>query len=107
MNNFNGYNNLGYPAQNVNPSIITVPINDPSQVNNYAVAAGNIVNLIDFNNKVFYLKSTDQNGIANPLRIFDFSERIPEQPQQSSEFVTKKEFEDLSSKIDKLLEELT
>ena len=110
MNAFNNFGLMGpqgYQNQNTNPNIITVPITDPSQVNNYAVAAGNIVNLIDFNNKVFYLKSTDPNGIANPLRVFDFNERIQEQQIPQADYVTKKEFEDLSNKINKLLEELT
>ncbi len=41
----------------------------------YPVAAGNTVMMLDSESQVFYLKSTAANGMPQPLRIFDFTER--------------------------------
>ncbi len=41
----------------------------------YPVAAGNTVMLLDSEDSVFYLKSTDTSGMPQPLRIFEFKER--------------------------------
>ena len=41
----------------------------------YPVAAGNTVMLLDSEDSVFYLKSTDVSGMPQPLRIFEFKER--------------------------------
>ena len=41
----------------------------------YPVAPGNSVLLMDSENSVMYIKSTDQSGMPQPLRIFDYTER--------------------------------
>lgn len=41
----------------------------------YPVAAGQSVLLMDSEASAFYIKSTDQSGMPQPLRIFDYSER--------------------------------
>lgn len=41
----------------------------------YLVGAGNSVMLMDSEQSVFYIKSTDQSGMPLPLRIFDYTER--------------------------------
>lgn len=41
----------------------------------YLVAPGQTVWLMDSENLVFYIKSTDQSGMPLPLRIFDYTER--------------------------------
>lgn len=41
----------------------------------FMVGAGKSVLLMDSENSVFYLKSTDMSGMPQPLRIFDYTER--------------------------------
>ena len=75
----------------------------------YLVGAGNSVMLMDSDANVFYIKSTDSAGIPQPLRVFDYKERI--QPQNrasqtveslSDNFITRKEFEALKAQFDAL-----
>ena len=54
----------------------------------YPVASGNSVLLMDSEESVFYIKSTDQSGMPQPLRIFEYKEKNA-QPQV--EYVTKDE----------------
>lgn len=58
----------------------------------YPVGAGNNVLLMDSEASVFYIKSTDQSGMPQPLRVFDYSERST-QPANNGDYVTKEEFE--------------
>ena len=61
----------------------------------YPVAAGNSVVLLDSENSVFYVKSTDTSGMPMPLRVFDFTERTsqPKVIDNQPEYVTREEFE--------------
>lgn len=65
----------------------------------YPVVAGQSVFLMDSEESVFYIKATDQSGMPQPLRIFDYKERTTSQnspvsaPKASNEYVSRKEFE--------------
>ncbi len=65
----------------------------------YPVGAGQSVLLMDSETSVFYIKSTDQSGMPQPLRTFDYKERTGAQPvagspkTTSDEYVTRSEFE--------------
>lgn len=65
----------------------------------YPVVAGQSVFLMDSEESVFYIKATDQSGMPQPLRIFDYKERTTAQnspvsaPKASNEYVSRKEFE--------------
>lgn len=68
----------------------------------YMVAPGSSVMLMDSENTVFYLKSSDQSGMPLPLRIFDYTERTSNQPKQPpapqfdpSQFITRDELENI------------
>jgi hypothetical protein len=97
-------NNSGYPNQ--------IPVNNnyPYQNKNafewvqgeagargYMVPAGATAWLMDSESQTFYIKSTDVNGIPQPLRIFDFKERVaishngPNGPVPENNYVTKDE----------------
>lgn len=72
----------------------------------YMVAAGNSVLLMDSENSVFYIKSTDASGMPQPLRVFDYTER-GKQAQQKPEtvddkFVARAEFDALRARFDAL-----
>lgn len=52
--------------------------------------------LLDSENNVFYIKSTDASGMPIPLRIFDYTERVvvaKNATSQSADYVTRDEFE--------------
>ena len=72
----------------------------------YMVAAGNSVLLMDSENSVFYIKSTDASGMPQPLRVFDYTERSEQAPQKpetvDDKFVTREEFDALRARFDAL-----
>ncbi len=72
----------------------------------YMVAAGNSVLLMDSENSVFYIKSTDASGMPQPLRVFDYTERGKQAPQKpetvDDKFVTRAEFDALCTRFDAL-----
>ena len=72
----------------------------------YPVGAGQSVLLMDSENPVMYIKSTDQSGMPLPLRVFDYKERTQERtehPQTASEpkadYVSRNEFEAFREEI--------
>ncbi len=75
----------------------------------FLVAPGNTVMLMDSENSVFYLKSTDVSGMPMPLRIFDYTERNTNVQASTAptfdpkNYVTHEEFNDLKSKLDKIM----
>lgn len=91
--------------QNNTGSLMTIFVNSEEEVANYPVAAGLTVLLISFNLNKFWLKTTDTSGVPQQPRSFTFEEKTPAINQNGS-FVSRKEFENLSSKIDKLISEL-
>lgn len=72
----------------------------------YPVQSGRSVLLMDSENSVFYIKSTDTSGMPQPLRIFSYEELqegVRNEPSiDTSKFITRDEFEkaiaDLSKK---------
>lgn len=75
----------------------------------YLVGAGNSALLMDSEDSVFYIKSTDTSGMPMPLRIFDYTERTDTATANTttsapsvdlSAYVTKDE-------LDKRLEQIT
>ncbi len=70
----------------------------------YIVAAGNSVLLLDSESQCFYIKSTDANGMPQPLRIFDYTERTADIAEDVSRetYATKDEVAELLERIKKL-----
>ena len=68
----------------------------------YLVPAGKSAMLMDSENSVFYIKTTDVSGMPNALRIFDYTERINQQ-SKSEPIVdikaTSSEYEELEKQI--------
>ena len=73
--------NMPYNAPNLNANAQAQQNNQITWVQGeaaakaYPVGAGNSVLLMDSEDAVFYIKSTDQTGMPQPLRIFDYTER--------------------------------
>ena len=88
-------------AQNASPAsnsgIIWVQGENAAKA--YPVASGQSVLLMDSEDSVMYIKSTDQSGMPQPLRIFEYKERTSGQnasaiaSKPSDEYVSRKEFE--------------
>ena len=66
----------------------------------YPVASGSSVLLMDSEDNVFYIKTTDQSGMPSPLRIFDYTER-KDNKIDTSAFVTREELEQRLSELKK------
>ena len=70
---------------------------------NYLVAPNSAVALWDSNNPVIYLKQADAAGKPS-MKIYDLVERVQRPAQiSSSEYVTRKEFEMLTARVDELV----
>lgn len=91
-----------YPSQ-ISSSGITW-VQGESGAKAYPVAPGNTVLLMDSESSVFYIKSTDASGIPQPLRTFDYSERIEAKAEEvaNANYVTRDEFDELKKLIDDL-----
>ena len=59
----------------------------------YLVGAGQSVLLMDSEDNVFYIKSTDQSGMPMPLRVFEYTERTSKPEPVTADFITREEFE--------------
>ena len=98
----------GMQSQNTPNSVITVFVTSEMAAQCYPVGAGNTVLLIDFDHKMFWIKSTDTNGVPMPMRTFDFTEKLAEQPTEAntqdgtSNGVSRDEFNELKSMFGEL-----
>lgn len=80
----------------------------------YAVEPGKSAFIMDSEGQHFYIKSVDVSGIPAPLRVFDYTERQAPAPQAAaaapvfnpSDYVPRKEFEELSARVGSLINEL-
>ena len=105
-----------YPQYNYvpqQPIIQTQPVTNDNGIiwvqgeagaKSWAVAPGKSVMLMDSENSVFYIKTTDNSGIPLPLRIFDYTERTqqdtaPAEAVQvtNAQYVTKDELKEILS----------
>lgn len=97
-----------YPAPNQSPQNQGFNwVSGESGAKAWLVGRGETVLLMDSENPVFYLKSSDSAGMPLPLRIFDYSERNVQVSQSAFnnsdiEFVTRKEYEAICGKYEEL-----
>lgn len=92
-------------TQQQNGSLMTVIVSGEDDVNVYPVAPGVTVMLISFEKNKFWLKSRGNDGVPLPIRSFPFKEEQPITNNQN-EAVSRKEFDELTNKLNKLLDEL-
>ena len=98
---------------NLNQSSI-IWVQGEAGAKSWAVAPGKSVMLMDSESNTFYIKSSDNSGMPMPLRIFDYTERNQQAPQQNqvaqhneidtSQFVT---WDKLDERINQKLDEFT
>lgn len=84
----------------------------------WMVGAGQSVLLMDSESPVFYIKSADASGIPLPLRVFDYTERTQNTPQNvpqapnpaqidlDGKYVTRAEYDDLQGKYMEILDKI-
>ena len=114
----NYYYPVNYPAQQpiVNQNASQVYNNNSinwvqgeNAAKSYPVAPGGSVLLMDSEESVFYIKSTDQSGMPLPLRTFDYSERKSEPHNTvgaktaSVDYVSRSEFDAFREDITKTI----
>ena len=95
------------PTPAANSGIIWVQGEEGAKA--YMVAPGNTVLLMDSDGSSFYLKSADNSGMPQPLRIFDYVERTaaPKTPVAAPqapavEYVTRQEFQAVVDELEAL-----
>lgn len=78
---------------------------------NFPAARGSRVTIFDEDEDVFYIKSVDVYGNTNPIRVFDYKERVPESAQNSSnqeaQTKTNEEINQLKTELSDLKEQLS
>lgn len=95
---------VSQPQQQSNNGLIWVQ--GEAGAKSFIVSPGSTVMLMDSENSVFYLKSSDASGMPLPLRVFDYAERTATVPQSSNfgvqapngfdpnNYITRKEFDE-------------
>jgi hypothetical protein len=89
--------------QQINNSIIWVQGEAAAKA--YPVASGQSVQLMDSEESVFYIKSTDQSGMPQPLRVFEYKERTSNHGEpavaknNNVDFVSRAEFEEFREDV--------
>ena len=71
----------------------------------YPIGAGQSVLLMDSEDSLMYIKSTDQSGMPQPLRVFEYKERTtgkteaPIATSKSADYITRDEFEEFRQDV--------
>lgn len=108
------YNPTAFPAQqNVAPAPAPAPshnsivwVQGEVGAKAYPVAPGSSVLLMDSEEAVMYIKSTDNSGMPLPLRVFDYTERTAQAKADTQAPVieiTRQEFDELRAEVRKLM----
>lgn len=105
MNTMYGYSGGAAPAQTTSPSMAAQ--GQPGAINwvqgeagarSVPVPAGQKILLMDSENNVFYVKSSDPSGMPLPLRTFEYKEVVDvaeETAPAQSEYVTHEELKQI------------
>lgn len=94
-------------AQNASPASNSgiIWVQGESAAKAYPVASGQSILLMDSEDSVMYIKSTDQSGMPQPLRIFDYTERTAQHSEAgvmkkpAEEYVSRAEFEEFREDV--------
>lgn len=104
MNNYNPY--ISQPQQpssnNGTPLMVTL-LPDISMADTYNIAPNSSMFFLDQSMTILKMRSRDQNGFVRPDRIWEIKETTPPTQTVEGSYVTQEQFNQLNSKIDKLL----
>lgn len=83
-----------------NNQLMATPVQGEEAAQNYLVAAGCTVLLIDLNSakKHIWLKSNDANGLIQTMRTFEVNEITPK-PKPDQNFINREEFENFQQDV--------
>ena len=88
------YPNYMYPKD-------SVPfVNGIAEVDSWVVQRGQSVYLFDRNQNVFYVKSVSDNGMPNPIEVYDYTKRELQNPKDT--FATKQDLDELKKMIEEV-----
>lgn len=79
-----------------------ISVNNFEEAKSYPVLFNTSEILMDNNRDVFYVKSVDGMG-KYTISTYKFEQIENEQPLSAENFVTKKQFDDLSAKLDQMM----
>lgn len=93
------------PAPSTNQTTGITWVQGEAAARAFPITAGSKIILMDSENNVFYVKSSDVSGMPLPLRIFKYEEVTEgnNQKADTSNFITKEEFESRIGELEKLL----
>lgn len=112
-NGYAGYGGYGNYNYNYGQSSQPVQTQQMSFVNGIEGAKGYVVPpnttmfLMDSDSEQFFIKTADRNGMCN-IRVYEFKEKAMDKPApativDTSAFVTREEFNNLSANVEALL----
>lgn len=93
--------------QRTNNQLMATPVQGEEAAQNYLVAAGCTVLLIDLNSskKRIWLKSNDANGLIQTIRTFEVKEITPK-PKIDQNFIQRDEFENFQKDVKTQLQQM-
>ena len=93
--------------QRNNNQLMATPVTGEDAAQNYLVAAGCKVLLIDLNSteKRIWLKSNDANGLIQSIRTFKVEEITPK-PKPDQNFINREEFENFQQDVKSQLSQM-
>lgn len=99
MNNNFGGQTMSTPSQGQLINVVLVP--DIDDIDWYPINPGGSVLFLNTAMTGFRLRSREQNGFPGPERRWEVKEVTP--PPQTNGAVTRKEFDEMSSKMDEMM----
>lgn len=82
-------------------------VNSQREVEDWVVGAGQTVFFFDRNNSIFYIKTVANNGLSQPVEVYEYSQREGSETSenvQDDKYITRDEFEAFKSEFEALKE---
>ena len=84
-------------------------VNSQKEVEDWVLNAGQTAFFFERNASVFYIKSVAQNGLSQPIEVYDYSQRLSEVSEshlddKGDKYITRDEFEALKAELEALKE---
>lgn len=84
-------------------------VNSQKEVEDWVLNAGQTAFFFERNASVFYIKSVAQNGLSQPIEVYDYSQRLSNTSEshlddKGDKYITRDEFEALKAELEALKE---
>jgi hypothetical protein len=84
-------------------------VNSQKEVEDWVLGAGQTAFFFERNASVFYIKSVAQNGLSQPIEVYDYSQRLSEGSEsvvevETDKYITRDEFEALKAELEAMKE---